>query len=64
MKTHKLKHHIWCNLQNVYQPDDSSDCVMCKGLRDDHPEINGDVDGDILAKRHFPNARRIYENTI
>lgn len=48
-----MKHHIWCNFQNVHNQDDVSDCEMCCGLRKDHPEIAGDTDGCKLGKKYF-----------
>ena len=43
-------------MQNPLYPEfESEDCEMCKGLRADHAEIAGDVSGEKLMKKHFPN---------
>jgi hypothetical protein len=51
-----MKHHVWCNLQNVHKETDAIACPMCKDLKNTYPEIKGDSKGSALGKRHFPNA--------
>ena len=46
------QHHIWCN----FQRGPAEKCKQCIGLKAAYPEIEGDVNGEELVRKYFPDV--------